>query len=557
MEAAAGCISLQQEVKGFLPLEEWDPYLKSFPDQTLAAFLRRGFKFGFRIGFDPSKPLRSCEKNHQSVIANPETVSAYISDEVAQHKLRVASGPVHTSPIGLIPKANQPGKFRLICDLSSPQGTSVNDGISHDLCSLQYARIDDAVALVKMLGVGTMIAKLDLKSAYRMVPVHQLDQRYLGISWQDTTFCDTALPFGLRSAPLIFTAVADSLAWAMLCNGVQYVIHYLDDFFFAGPPGSDMCAVALEVAVPLCSKLGLPVAPHKVEGPATVLTFLGIEIDTQKQELRLPQEKLIRLRGILRDWYGRKCPTKRQLQSLVGHLSHAASVVKPGRTFMRHLINTMSIPKRGDHKVRLNAQCRADIQWWATFLDRWNGISFFGQSQGDVTVVSDASGAWGCGAFIPLSGAWFQFQWPPSWEKVSIAAKELFPILVSAALWGRYWSGKSVLFVADNLSVIQVLTSRRASDTRLMHLLRCLFFLEAHFGFDHAARHIKGKDNVAADALSRDRLADYFNLFPSAPRMPESIPAQLYSLLSDHNMEWTSPQWRELFAAVVFRASVV
>ena len=73
----------------------------------------------------------------------------------------------------------------------------MNDGISQDLCSLQHARVDDAVALVKMLGVGTMIAKLDLKSAYWMVPVHQLDQCYLGISWQDATFCDTALPFGL------------------------------------------------------------------------------------------------------------------------------------------------------------------------------------------------------------------------------------------------------------------------------------------------------------------------------------------------------------------------
>lgn len=558
LEAAAGCAPLQQEVVGFMPMLEWEPYLKLYPDQRLAAFLRRGIKFGFRIGFRPASPLGKNSRNHQSVESNPQAVSAYIADEVAGHRLElVGSESVHTSPMGLIPKARQPGKFRLICDLSSPQGASVNDGIDPELCSLQYANVDDAVALVKSLGAGTLIAKLDLKSAYRMVPVHHLDQRFLGIRWQNSTFCDRALPFGLRSAPLIFTAVADGLAWAMGCNGIQHVIHYLDDFLLAGPPQTDVCTVALRVAVPLCAKLGLPVAPNKVEGPTTVLTFLGLEIDTLRLELRLPQDKIIRLRDTLREWYGRRDPTKRQLQSLIGLLSHAATVVKPGRTFMRHLINTMKVPKQGDQKVRLNAQCMADIHWWAMFVESWNGISFFGPPRGDVSVVSDASGSWGCGAFLPASGAWFQFQWPPAWSGTSIAAKEMFPVLVSAALWGRYWSGVAVEFVSDNMSVVQALTSRRVRDPLLMHMLRCLFFLEARFGFDHVATHIPGKDNSAADALSRNRLAEFFAIHSGAPRMPVVVPPQLYELLSSQNMEWTDARWRELFTAVLYEVSHV
>ena len=122
------------------------------------------------------------------------------------------------------------------------------------------------------------MAKLDLKSAYRRVPVHQNDQPLLEMTWEGRTFCDRALPFGLRSTPKLFTAVADGLSWALECKGVANLIHYLDDFFFWSEEGSPDCAPALSMAVPLCHRLGLPVAPQKVAGPSTSIVFLGILI---------------------------------------------------------------------------------------------------------------------------------------------------------------------------------------------------------------------------------------------------------------------------------------
>ncbi len=112
----------------------------------------------------------------------------------------------------------------------------------------------------------------------------------------------------------------------------------------------------MDTAVPLCQRLGLPVAPDKVEGPTTTITFLGIELDSVALKIRLPVVKLQRLRVALADWEGRRSATKQQLQSIIGHLSHAAQVVKPGRTFLRELIRTMTIPKAGFHMVRLNIQ---------------------------------------------------------------------------------------------------------------------------------------------------------------------------------------------------------
>ena len=239
---------------------------------------------------------------------------------------------IHTSPIGIIAKPHQLGEFRLIVDLSSLAGGSVNDGIPSEFCSLVYATVKEAASLVKGHGKGALMSKLDLISAYHMVPVHSQDQWLLGITWNTTVLVDRALPFGLRSASKIFNSVADGLAWAMSCAGIVHPIHYLDDFFFCGPAHSSVCQVALDTVIPLCHCLGLPVAPT---GRADNLSYLlGIEINSMAQELRLPPEKLCRLISMFSEWVGQRSATKHQLQCLIGHLSHASKVVKPGRPFM-------------------------------------------------------------------------------------------------------------------------------------------------------------------------------------------------------------------------------
>ena len=105
----------------------------------------------------------------------------------------------------------------------------MNDGIDPQLCTLSYARLDDAVVRALALGRGALLAKLDIQNAYRIIPVHPDDR---GMRWQGSICLDAALPFGLRSAPKIFSAVADTLLWVMFNNGVTEAIHYLDDFFF-------------------------------------------------------------------------------------------------------------------------------------------------------------------------------------------------------------------------------------------------------------------------------------------------------------------------------------
>ena len=185
----------------------------------------------------------------------------------------------HMNRMGVIRKGHTPGKWRLITDLSFPEHRSVNDGIDSRLCSLQYTSVEKVATAAIGLGRGALLAKLDVKSAYRLIPVHPLDRPLLGIEWQGSAYMDGMLPFGLRSAPKIFTAVADALEWILRRQGVVHVDHYLDDFIIYGPPGSDQCAEQLQWTLALCERLGVPVADEKLEGPTECLTFLGIEIE--------------------------------------------------------------------------------------------------------------------------------------------------------------------------------------------------------------------------------------------------------------------------------------
>ena len=484
-------------------------------------------------------------------------ITEYIEREVALGRfLGPFSHPppnTHLNRFGVIPKGHTPGKWRLITDLSAPRGLSVNDGIAPRLCSLRYVTVDEIAAITAALGQGALIAKLDIESAYRIVPIHPDDRPLLGVQWQGATYIDAMLPFGLRSAPKIFTAIADALEWVMRRRGIQYVWHYIDDFIMCGAPASRECAQALDIALTTCHQLGVPISAQKVEGPATDISVLGIRVDTVAQTLSLPEDKLQRLRQLLSAWGDKKVCSRRELESLVGLLNHASKVVRPGRSFMRRMLNLLRCTEptaapRPHHFIRLNCDFRADLQWWRTFVVDWNGVSVLPDKRPISTeMVSDASGAWGCGAY--WHPHWFQIQWSARAHPLPIAVKELLPIVIAVAVWGPRWAKSRVRCHCDNHSVVCDVRSRTSRHSHMMHLLRCLFFLEARYQLDLSCVHIPGALNDLADDLSRDRLFSFFHKVPKANHYPTPIPQQLIDLLMDPNSNWLSPTWTSLFSS--------
>ena len=532
------------------------------PDRAYATYVVRGLREGFRIGFQWGAPLRSARANMPSTRLRPTVIADYIAKELGKGRMIGPLPPswkplLHISRFGLIPKGHNTGKFRLITDLSFPHGDSVNDGINPDLVSLSYITVDNVAEIVQRLGRGTLLAKMDIEAAYRLIPVHPQDRILQGMEWEGEVYVDSCLPFGLRSAPKIFNAVADALCWCLQQCGIQYVLHYLDDYIVVAPPDSDECARAVRVMEHTCNRLGVPMAADKKEGPVTALIFLGILVDTVAGELRLPEDKLERLKNLLQQWGTKRVCRRKELESLIGLLNHACKVVRPGRSFLRRLIDllhqTGNRPE-GDSIIRLSNACRADIAWWREFVDSWNGVSFLQppQSLPTVEVTTDAPGTWGCGARHNTS--WFQVHWDSRASSLSIAAKELVPIILACAAWGQSWHACQVRCRCDNQVVVAALRSRSCKDPGVMRLLRCLTYVEAQIGCHLYGVYIDTHSNHLADDLSRNNVLSFLSKVPSADSQPTPTSPDLLSLLLNPQADWISQQWRQRFSAIFRKA---
>ena len=508
--------------------------LANHPRQDLVAYVLEGFRNGFDIGYR-GEFFVTQPKNLLSAQQNQLSVSTAISKEVTRGHtagpfLHPPLRPLHCSPLGAVPKKD--GTFRIILDLSSPRGRSVNEGISAELFSVHYSSFDDAVDMVKALGPSAFMAKLDIRHAFRLCPVRPEQWNLLGYHWQGQFYVDTRLPFGSRSSPYIFNTFADLLLWILLVVGrIPHALHYLDDFFLCGSSRSE-CKQSMDIMQYLFSILGVPIADDKTVGPSRILTFLGIEIDIPSASIRLPPEKYEELVALLQCWCDKKKCTKRQLLSLIGSLSFAAKVVKPGRMFLRRLIDLSTTVDRLHHHIDLNSEARADIQWWLEFLPQWNGVSMF---QSDIvtsvslSLFTDASFQ-GFGAVYGKH--WFSVPWPSSFGSHDINIRELFAIVAAVLTWGDRWHNKQILFFTDNMTITQVWKSGTCRDPHIMRLVRFLFLFAARRNINILLQHIQGHNNVLADALSRLQVGRFRRLHRDHHPVASPVPDELWTILT-------------------------
>ena len=135
--------------------------LEGHPDRRFRDYIVRGIRQGFRIGFNrrSGSAPRACRRNMRPAYEHPEVVSEYLAQEC--QAVRVL-GPFPASPVatlqissfGVTPKRHKPGRWRLILDLSSPEGHGVNDGIDPTVCSLKFISVDTVAEARRSFGHG-------------------------------------------------------------------------------------------------------------------------------------------------------------------------------------------------------------------------------------------------------------------------------------------------------------------------------------------------------------------------------------------------------------------
>ena len=498
----------------------------------IAYRLIKGFSEGFKINYQGPR-ITSTAPNLGSAYENPDVVDDKLRKEIALGRI---AGPfdspplanLRISPLGVIPKKT-PGEFRMIHHLSYPKGASINDSIPPEFSSVKYASVDDAISLIQRQGKGCAMAKTDVRNAFRIVPVHPSDYPLLGFQWKGKWYYDKTLPMGCSSSCQIFEDLSTAMEWAAK-NKLQIpnIIHILDDFLIIDK-SLDTCGAKLHRFLQFCQELGVPMAEEKTVGPAHVLTFAGIELDCLKHEARLPREKVDKCREAILQLLSRKKVTLKELQSLIGLLNFACSIIKPGRVFLRRLINLTIGVIRPTYFIRLTLEVKKDLRIWQQFLTSFNCQSMFLEevwtSSGALCFYTDA--AQSCGFGTIFGTHWTYGRWPDKWKQQDISVLELYPIVLGVHLWAARLKNKRVLFYSDNESVVHVINKQTSKHKGLLALVRQLVLICLSQNIYFRARHVPGRHNVLADSLSRLQVERFLSLTRGMDSSPTTIPPHL------------------------------
>ena len=247
--------------------------------------------------------------------------------------------------------------------------------------------------------------------------------------------------------------------------------------------------------------------------------------------MRLPCDKLIKLRERMATAKQKRKLTLQELQSIIGLLNFACAVVVPGRTFMHRLIDLTIGLKKPHHKRYLNQEAKADLDVWSIFISHFNGSALFLQEKWQTSetlhLFTDASGLGFGGIF---GNKWFAEAWTDDRENFHISVKELFPITVAVELWGVDVANRKICFFSDNMAVVQVINKQTARDKDLMRLLRRLVAQCLTFNILFQSKHVPGIKNTLSDKLSRLQISQFHALAPQMELNPTCVPAEMYKI---------------------------
>ena len=517
-------------------------YLAGY-DVNRKRFLFLGLTNGFKLHY--RGPLISrVVQNHKSLSEKAEIFKDKIAKELqkgftAGPFTEPPFDPFITSPVGLVPK-KESGKHRLILDLSYPKGEllSVNSFIPREFCKVVYEDFDTVAALIVENGVGSLISKTDIESAFNILPISPEDYWLLGFCVNGLYYFKRKLPMGASISCKTFEEMSKSLQFIMKNLGFRNISHILDDFIFISSKFSSECSLALNRFIELCEELNIPLNHDKTVQPTTCAILHGIEVCTETMTARLPDDKLVKAKDLVHNLCFRKNCTLKDMQQALGFLNFACRVIKPGRPFLRRLFDLVRGVSKPLHHIKITKAARKDLKAWSMFLSNYNGTTIltkqiWSQSQ-SLHIVSDAAKSLGFAAVF--KDKWLHGIFDNSVATMHISVLELYPIIVAVVVWSDMLSNRCVVFHCDNLAVVFMINKQTSDNKFCMSLLRFFVIHCMRHNILVKAQHIPGKTNVVPDLISRQQIGQARLHQPSLELLPHNIPQtlKLSNLLSNY-----------------------
>ena len=493
------------------------------PEKT--KFLIDGFTEGFDLGYRGPEDVKMTSPNLKFVIGDSTLLWNKVMQEVRVGRY---AGPFDEipfdnyiqSPIGLVPKDGGT-KTRLIFHLSYPKDaqTSVNANTPEDLSSVSYADFEEAVRICLKEGKGCFAAKSDFSSALRHLCLARKFWKYLVMKARHPVtgvwyyFVDKCMPFGASISCANFQKFSDALSHIVKTKTGKENVNYLDDFFFVALLRY-ICNNQVRVFLDICKMINFPVSLEKTFWGTTRIIFLGLLIDTVKQIVCLPLDKVERALNLV-NYVLNKRPRKIKLgilQELCGFLNFICKAIVPGRAFTRRLYAYGNHLTKKHHHLPVSREMRLDLETWLVFLqtpliynrpflDLSNEVWAI-----DIDLATDASGNPHLGMGGTYRDRWFIQQWNHKFilkHKPSINYLELYAVTVAVFMWISEFQNQRVTLFCDNMSVVHMINSNTSSCKNCMVLIRLIVLESMTHNVRVTAKHLEGKSNIYPDLLSR------------------------------------------------------
>ena len=397
--------------------------------------------------------------------------------------------------IFVVPKTS--GGWRPVLDLSA---------LNKYVRQIKF-RMETPLSVRDSIRQGDWATSLDLKDAYFHVLVHPRFRKWLRFTWAGKVFQFRVLPFGLSLSPWVFTRITRELACLLRAQGIRLRM-YLDDWLILAQ-SSTACRTHLQAVLSQARLLGFHPNFQKSElNPSQRFEFLGMDFDSMAMLVRPSLRRIERLHETLANLRSRRSASARLLMGLLGTMESLAPLIPLGRLHKRPLQRALSqrwspAALSWDHVIQLGPWFLEVTEQWLNLVWLRTGVPIVFPAH-QLELYTDASNH-GWGAHVLEHSA--AGVWPPAQRGAHINQLEMEAVHMALLSFLEVLSGQSVLLCTDNTTVACYLNKQGgARSTPLSTGAEAILLLCQERGITLRARHVPGKLNILADALSRPHM---------------------------------------------------
>lgn len=449
---------------------------------------------GYRIPFT-SPPLQDLVTKSNKKISNKESLAIaeelkHLTEINAIEKCQPIKGQF-VSDIFLMPKKT--GGARLILNLKK-----LNKYLDTD-----HFKMEDIRTATKLVTKNCFMCHIDLKEAYFLISIHESCRKYLRFYFKSTLYEFTALPFGLSSAPYIFTKILFPVTAHLRSHGFKSV-RFLDDQLLIGDRLGD-CHANVMTTIQFLERLGFVINYEKSNlEPRQECKFLGFIINSQKMTLKLPESKALNIKQKAELILKIKRIKIREFARFLGSLTAACPAVTYGWLHTKTLERARYLALLGNNEdydsyMTISNDLHYDLTWWRdNVTSSYNSIR---QYKFELEVYTDASSTgWGAACDGEKTGG----LWSEDESLYHINYLELLAVYLGLTTFAKTKTNCDILLRVDNTTAISYVN--RMGGVQYPHLNKIANMIwswcEKRNIFIFAS-YIKSSQNIEADSESR------------------------------------------------------